>query len=66
VALINPNEHPDGFAEGKPMGFLTEPVARDADRKPVSIDWRLKDNAIDITVYDNGPGIKYPVVVDPQ
>ncbi len=66
VALINPNEHPDGFAEGKPMGFLTEPVARDADRKPVSIDWRLKGNAIDITVYDNVPGIKYPVVVDPQ
>jgi hypothetical protein len=66
VALINPNEHPDGFSEGRPMGFLTEPVARDANRKPISIDWGLNNNAIDITVHDNGPGIQYPVVVDPQ
>jgi hypothetical protein len=66
VTLIDPNEQSDVIAEGKPVGFFTEPVARDANRAPVYVDWRLDGDTVHIKVHDYTDGIKYPVVVDPH
>jgi hypothetical protein len=65
ILLINPNEPSDVIAEGRPVGFLTEPVARDAKRRPVPVDWRVTGDTVELRVQDP-PGTAYPVVVDPQ
>jgi hypothetical protein len=66
IALINPNERSEATPDGKIMGFLTAPVARDANRKPVPVEWKIVGDSVDIEVYDGVPGIKHPVVVDPH
>jgi hypothetical protein len=65
ILLVDPNEPTDVIPEGKPIGFLTEPVARDANRKPVSIDLSVTGDTVDIRVQDPAEA-EYPVVVDPQ
>jgi hypothetical protein len=51
---------------GRPVGFLSAPVSRDADGRPVYTTWRLDSstNTVDIKVYEAGK--KHPVIVDPQ
>jgi len=65
IALINPNESSSAIPAGTPVGFLTEPVARDANRRPVPVKWNLADSTMHIKVYDTA-GVRYPVVVDPH
>ena len=67
IALIDPNVSSDVIDEGVPRGFLTAPAARDAEGKPVFIEWGVADDdMVYMRVYDGVGGIKYPVVVDPQ
>lgn len=64
--LIDPNTASNVVTEGTPRGFLTAPVARDANRRPVYVSWSIKDDTVEVKVYDGVAGVKYPVVVDPQ
>ena len=58
VTLIDPNEQSDVIAEGKPVGFFTEPVARDTNSAPVYVDWRLDGDTVHIGVHDYTDGIR--------
>jgi hypothetical protein len=66
VVLIDPNG-PAGQLEGhrgSPIGFLTEPVALDANSQPVTVTWTLRSRTLELRVEDR-PDMAYPVVVDP-
>jgi len=67
ITLIDPNTASDVTGDGTPRGFLTSPVARDANRQPIPLEWKINGGTVEIKVKDSSvAGVKYPVIVDPQ
>jgi hypothetical protein len=66
VTLIDPDVTSDLLEghRGRPIGFLSEPVALDVNSQPVKVTWTLRGRTLNIQVEDR-PDIAYPVVVDP-
>ena len=67
ITLIDPSTPSNIIPDGTPRGFLTAPAAHDADKDLVTSSWEIRNgDTVEMKVYDDGPGVRYPVVVDPQ
>jgi hypothetical protein len=66
ITLIDPSTPSEIISDGTPRGFLTAPAAHDANGNLVPSSWEIRNgDTVEIKVAD-GPGVVYPVVVDPQ
>lgn len=65
----SPEIEPDGFAirgaDGKTLGYVRDPIAYDAERRPVESRLELDGDRLRLTVEHRGQPIIYPVNADP-